>query len=216
MLCTFGSTLLAAASASAEPPPAQTGFQAALRPGLAIPLGSASRGVPMSNVYGLQRSLTLDVGLKPIENLFVGAYLGAGVGGAGSAFDSLCSGASSCSSSSLRIGVEAQFHFRPARLVNPWVGYGIGFESTSSKQELGPVTASQNRNGIEFAHLMAGVDFRVFEVIGVGPYLDFSIAQYGSVSSSSSTQAVQEGSKDIEEKRIHEWLTVGLKITLLP
>lgn len=78
-------------NAPAEAPPASTGFQIALRTGIAVPLGESTRDENMSDVFGVQFPILADIGAKVIPEVFVGAYLGFGIGGAAGKLSDSCS-----------------------------------------------------------------------------------------------------------------------------
>ncbi len=198
------------------PPPARHGFQMALRPGVAVPLGSAQKDLSQSDVFGSQFALTGDFGVKLNDNFFVGGYIGFGIGGAGGKTADQCeSTKASCGSVSARIGVEGQYHIIPQGKINPWVGYGIGFESSSASQTVGALSVSTSRTGFELAHLMGGADFRISKDFGIGPVLDFSVGRYSKASVSGLTTTAGSSS-DINEGAWHEWLTLGARLTIFP
>lgn len=187
----------------------------ALRPGLAVPLGSAQKDVSQSDVFGAQFTVNGDFGVKLNDNFFVGGYIGLGLGGAGGKTAEQCEATkASCGSFSARIGVEGQYHIIPQGKINPWVGYGIGFESSSSSQTVGALSVSTSRTGFEVAHLMGGADFRISKDIGIGPVVDFSLGRYSKASVSGLTTTA--GSSDIKEGAWHEWLTLGARVTIFP
>jgi hypothetical protein len=197
-----------------DAPKARTGFQIAIRPGVAIPLGSVQNGLKLSDVASPQFAATVDIGAKIIPNLFIGGYLGLNIGGAGGSLSDSCNTANAtCTAVTLRIGVQAQYHIIPDGKINPWVGYGIGYEATSINESVGALSVSTTAAGVEFAHLMAGVDFRISRVFGIGPFADLAVAQYSSFSSGNSNNST---SQDITDKALHEWLTIGAKITFFP
>ena len=199
-----------------DAPPGHAGFQLSIRPGIAIPSGSAAKDSSQSDTFGPQFSTTLDIGGKVMKYLFIGGYLGFGVGGSGGKLSDQCSKANAtCTAVSLRIGVEAFFNILPDDKINPWVGYGIGFESSGIGVSGAGSDVTQTASGIEFAHLMGGVDFRVSRVFGIGPFLDLSLSQYSKTSVSGSGAALT-GSGDIQDKAIHEWITIGAKVTFFP
>jgi hypothetical protein len=53
----------------------------ALRTGYSVPLGSVTENLSMSDSVSGQVPILIDIGGKPIPNLFVGGYLGLGFGG---------------------------------------------------------------------------------------------------------------------------------------
>jgi hypothetical protein len=71
--------------------------------------------------------------------------------------------------------------------------------------------------GFEFAHFMAGLDFRLTRVVGIGPFADFAIGQYSRTSSETTINGVTVKSDgDIQNTALHEWLTIGAKFTIFP
>ena len=213
---------------STEAPPPRTGFQLALRTGVALSMGTAfgpTAGAPSTGMHEfvpVQVPLVADVGYKLTPNLFVGAYGGIAVGGGGDVFG--CGqGDVSCTSLSLRGGLLAQYHFLPDRKVDPWIGYGIGYEHTGVTPSNPPsysVGGTFSLAGWDYAHLMAGADFRLGTLLGVGPFADFSLGRY--TVSSTSGDAVNmpigwtETSADLPSTALHEWLMLGVRGTLFP
>jgi hypothetical protein len=199
----------------AAPPPARRGFQMALRPGIAMPLGSTQKDVSQSDVFGPQFTAAADLGVKITNNIFIGGYLGIGVGGTGGKTADQCDAEkTSCSAVSARIGAQAHYHFIPQGKINPWVGYGLGFESSGTSQKVNGFSVSTTRTGFEVAHLMAGADFRISKDFGVGPVADFSIGRYTKASVSGAFASA--GDNDIKDGAWHQWLTLGARLTIFP
>jgi hypothetical protein len=199
-----------------DAPPARTGFQIAVRPGVAIPMGSLAKDLAQNDVFGPQAAFNLDIGGKIIPNLFIGGYLGLNLGGTGGKTADTCKNGVTCAAASLRIGIEAQYHIIPDGKINPWVGYGIGFESSAVSRSNGLITSNISAAGPEFAHLMGGVDFRISKVFGIGPFVDFSVAQYSSGTIGTTVNGTSVTPQDIKDKAIHEWLTLGAKFVFFP
>lgn len=200
--------------AEGEGPPARTGFQMAIRGGAAIPFGEIAKNQKLNDVFGPQAAFSLDIGGKVIPNLFIGGYLGLNIGGAGGKAGDVCSSNNlTCTSATIRLGVEAQYHILPDGKINPWVGYGIGIESSGLGQSKNGQTVTVTATGWEFAHLMAGADFRISKTFGIGPVVDFSIAQYSRTATSG---GLGDSSSDIKDKTLHEWLTIGARLVLFP
>ena len=198
------------------PPPVRLGFQLALRTGYAFRFGrvTAATGGEMSNTFSGQVPVLVEGGAKLTPNVFVGGYTSFAFGGASGAFyRTYCSGGRSCTSTSFRIGVEVQYHFRPAERLNPWVGYGIGYESTGVAASAGGTDLSLGYTGFELAHLTAGLDVRLSRMFAVGPVADFAVGRYGSY------RQVQNGSASdgtVGSGAAHEWLMLGARVTFLP
>jgi hypothetical protein len=187
--------------------PARVGFQTAVRTGYSIPMGKQRdvAGADMSNNFTGQVPLFFEMGGKPSPYVFLGGYLGLGFGRAAGTLQENCG----CSVFSLHIGVEAQAHLLPAATTNPWIGFGIGFESISTN-----TTSSVTMTGVEYARFMAGVDFRLDPVFGVGPFIDLSLGQYSQAREEASGQTIQEAS--IQNQGIHEWLSLGVRGVFFP
>jgi hypothetical protein len=199
-------------------PKAHTGFQVAVRTGVTVPFGSVQKDVKMSDELGVQLPLFADVGVKIIPQLFIGGYVGISVGAVGDTVSSACDRLTvSCSSIGGRIGLQAQYHVLPDGKVNPWIGYGIGYEIAGASGSRADNKFSAALGGVEFAHFMAGADFRISKVVGLGPFADFALGQY-SISSVEQTRFGQtlKSDGDINDKALHEWLTLGVKVTFFP
>lgn len=193
-------------TSASNAPPARVGFQMAARLGYQIPLGNAAEGVKQSDIFGGQVPVYVDIGGKVHRNIFVGGYLGLGLGGCGDAF----AHGQSCASAAFHFGAEILVSILPDGLVDPWVGYGIGIES-------GAVSTGDNSTGslfgFELGHFMGGVDFRLAKGVGIGPYLDFGVGEYTSQSYKSRGVSIDSG---IDQKAIHESFTVGARIVVFP
>lgn len=203
-----------------EAPAARTGFQIALRTGVAVPLGEVDKGEAMSDSFGVQVPIVADIGYKFLPQLFVGAYLGLAVGGVGDKIKQACDKVVvDCTAVGLRFGVEGQFHILPEGRWNPWVGYGIGYEisgaSGTSPRSNDKLTAALG--GVEFAHFMAGLDYRISRVVGLGPFADFSLGQYATATVEQTLNGVTTRTNgDLKDKALHEWLLLGVKVTFFP
>lgn len=220
-------SLGAADQASTEPvneehpdaPLGRRGFQMAFRTGVSIPLGDIEKDSPMSDGFGPQVPLIIDIGGKPIPQLFIGAYLGIAFGGSTGRISEACDrGNYSCVAVGFRIGAQIQYHILPAAKLNPWIGYGIGYEAVGlggSRDDNNKFSAAVG--GVEFAHLMAGLDFRLSKGFGIGPFADFAIGQYSKATFETTTNGnTVKTDGDIRDTAIHQWLTLGAKFTIFP
>jgi hypothetical protein len=198
-------------------PPPRVGFQMGLRTGYAVPLGKATgiAGDDMSESFGGQVPLFIEIGGKPHPNFFVGGYLGLGFGPAAGQVKNFCNdNAITCTGIGVRIGAEFQYHILPEATANPWIGYGIGYESTGIAMSAGGQTGSLTATGVEFAHFMAGVDFRLNRALGIGPVVDFSLGQYSKVRTEFPGDPVRD--QEISNKAMHEWLALGVRVVFFP
>jgi hypothetical protein len=190
--------------------PAHKGFQMALGSGYSIPFGDVDASLPASDFMSGQVPLLLDIGYKTSPHLYIGGYVGYGFGRAGKMVDCLCSESGvDCSLSTLRIGVNLQYHFFPAEKINPYIGYGIGYESATFKASGPGGRAEITASGFELARLTAGADFRTNSVIGFGPYADLGLGMYTSLSDAYDSVSVQDPT-------MHGWFNLGVRMMLFP
>jgi len=214
-LISLACVLASPSIAHAVPPPARTGFQMAVRTGFSLPMGESSDGEDMSDIYSGQVPIFLDIGGKVIPNLFIGGYFGLGFGGAAGRLGDICDAANAtCTTVSVRLGVEAQYHFLPAGSANPWLGYGVGFESSGVGISAGGRDGTVTLTGFEFGRFGGGVDFRISRTFGIGPFLDFSVGNYSHAKYDLPGTVTDEGS--IANTATHEWLTFGVRGVFFP
>jgi hypothetical protein len=200
-----------------DAPLARVGFQTALRTGYTLPMGKVSDvpGDEMIESFSGQFPLFLEMGGKPHPSLFIGGYLGFGFGRAAGTLQGLCNSSNiTCTGIALHLGVEFQYHILPAALVNPWIGYGIGYESMQISMSKVGQSVDVTVTGVEFARFMAGVDFRVDPIFGIGPFSDISLGQFSNVRSDPSGRASID--QEIPRKAMHEWFTVGVRGVFYP
>ncbi|HKO50613.1 MAG TPA: hypothetical protein VJV79_22975 [Polyangiaceae bacterium] len=210
--------LVLSSVAFAQTPPARKGFQMDIRTGWSMPMGTAfggGQGLTPSDtrlweITSGHVPFIVDIGAKVMPELFVGGYFGLGFGGAGGKTLDACEAShSDCSTVDLHFGVEAQYHILPAGLANPWIGYGLGFESFGLRQSANGISRTTTLTGFEFARFMGGVDFRITRVFGVGPFIDLSMASFSRISDGDNSQS-------IDQTRTHTWLTFGARFVLFP
>lgn len=205
-------------AALAEPPKAKTGFQMAIRTGYSAPFGEIVKDTDLSDFSSGQVPLIVDIGGKVIPQLFLGGYVGFGFGGPGGNQADICDrNNSTCFGFGLRFGAEAQVHFIPDGFANPWLGYGIGFESLA-------LAVDNSRNddviaagvgGWEYAHFMGGVDFRLNRIVGIGPFVDVSLGSYRTVSYDNGN-TTRSSDIDDAERAMHGWATFGVRVVFFP
>jgi hypothetical protein len=193
----------------------------AVRTGLAIPLGKVAGGsdgtsdLAMSDVFSPQVPIVVDLGGKPIPNLFIGGYIALGFGGAAGITADNCHDAhAGCVATSVGIGAEIQYQLFPGENLNPWFGYGIGFAESTVGGDSGGTRQRVSVTGPDFAHFSAGLDFRLSKDLGIGPMIDFTLGKY-------TREKLEGGSSlsveaDIPNTTIHEWLTIGARLVIFP
>jgi outer membrane protein W len=184
-------------------------FVIGARLGYGIPMGDGSEGEAMSDGLSGQIPIWLDLGYMVTPNIMVGLYGQYGFGLLSSDMNDACDTQSiDCSASIVRLGIQGQYHLSPAEKFDPWLGLGIGYEWATLSQSAGGVSLSTTTKGFEFVNLQGGLDYKLSPAFGIGPFLSFSLGQYGSYSSSGGGQSA---SGDIDKTAIHEWLTFGVR-----
>lgn len=197
----------------------------AFRLGFQAPLGDATgeQNDALSRRYAWQVPLVLDIGARFARSFFVGAYLGAGIGATGddAGVDAACvdddeNGNNDivCSASTARLGLEVLYSFQPDQALNPWIGYGIGFEvaSASINDRYKALEETVTSTGVTFADITVGLDLR--KKIGVGPFLDFALGQFNTTTTDLGSRGKYKYS--IENKALHAWLMFGLRMVINP
>ena len=201
----------APAAASAEPDPNATHFEVALRVGFGVPLGSAYQNdtggdQSLGDIDSFTIPVQIDLGARLGGAWFLGAYFSYGFGGSNST--TACSGGA-CTPSTLRFGGQVHWHLLGNASTDPWIGLGSGYERVSVSSDAGTATLS----GWEFANIQAGLDFALGSAVKLGPWVSFSLGQYSSASSSGSGGGI---SIDLQNKTLHEWITGGIRLVILP
>jgi hypothetical protein len=197
-------------------PAVRLGFQMALRSGFALPIGKATGddGGKMSELTTGHVPVIVELGGKVVPNLFLGGYIGLSAGLAAGDADDLCDqGDYDCYLTGVRAGLQGHFQLNPHGNINPWIGYGIGYESlrlTISGDEDG----SLSRSGPEYARIMGGFDFRLSRTFGFGPFLDVSIGKYTHYEDK--LPGLEEDDGRLTRTATHEWVTFGARFVFFP
>jgi hypothetical protein len=204
-------------------PPA-SGFQFAFRTGLTFPYGDATDqgGDALGTRYAWQIPIVIDLGARFAQSFFAGAYLGIGFGSTGSdtRLDAACRDDDddgendiTCNVVSLRAGLEGSYSFQPGESLNPWVGYGIGYEATTATytdHERG-YKETVTSGGVTWAQLTLGLDLR--KSIGVGPFLEVAIGEFNKTTTEIGTDKY---SVNIPDRALHAWIMLGLRFVVNP
>lgn len=201
----------------------RTGFEGGLRVGYAIPFGKLTEsGGDVRDATVGQVPLMLELGYRVTPQLFVGVAGHYGFGIVADDFSSRCEVLPEidCSATDVRIGLEAQFHPLQGQQLDPWIGFGIGYESFTLTVEGGGVEVDTTVSGFEFAKLQAGLDLTLTEYLRVGPFMSFSLAEFADISvdcsGPSGTCSQLQAPDSITSRALHQWLLFGVRATLGP
>jgi hypothetical protein len=171
-------------------------FSLGARLGYGFGMGDVGGTLAMDEWVKSQVPVQLDAMYRVTPNVGLGAYLSYGFGQTGDVCD--FAGAD-CSARVTRLGVQATYSFAGQQFL-PWIGAGIGYEWNTIDDGTDEATFT----GWEFLNLQAGGDYKVNEQLSVGPYAMFSIAQYGD-------GEIGGFSAPISDKKMHEWLSFGVR-----
>jgi len=199
-------SLPAVAFADEEPPPVPanavpaSGARFGIRTGLARPIGSAFAGSSsMSDtIYGYV-PIRLDAGVRIARHFYVGvdAQL-APIIPAG------CTTGFSCSGMDTRLGVMVAYHLLPTKLVDPYIGIGVGYEILHTSRSVGTTSVDITARGFELINGDLGADVRIGRSWRVGPVISGSVARYTSV-------AVNGIDSTDFTTMLHAWAMVGVR-----
>jgi hypothetical protein len=211
------------ATGAAEPVPKKGKGEVALRLGYSVPFGDLSGGNSMKDTAAGLVPLQIDIllGGGYFRN---GPYLRAAVGAHGRNYD----GCTGCFPLMFAAGYQAAIHTTPKAPVDFWIGAGVGFNlmnlsgtangivttSTGNVTTI-PIKVSDTFYAFPELTAQAGVDFGK-KGLKVGPYVNFTAAQYFGVSSERECIGVicsgqSTRSVSIDSKSFHYWLNVGVK-----
>jgi hypothetical protein len=139
--------------------------------------GLVSTGLE-SDVVGVLLPVTLDIGYRLTPHWYLGGYFGVAYG-TGSNCAEGGTDSASCWETQIRVGVDAEYDIVTDRWYQPWVSVGVGWETMNEMEtDQEGDESSGSSNGIEFANVGVGVDFRVHDRSRLGPYFMTSLATY--------------------------------------
>ena len=197
----------------------------AFRLGVTAPFGSASGAAndELARRYAWQLPLVVDIGGRFARSWFVGAYLGGGIGSTGSdeRVDAACEDDDengqndiACNALSGRIGLEAFYSFLPDENLNPWIGYGVGFEvaSASISDRSRGLKETVTSTGVTFADLTIGFDLR--KKVGIGPFIDVALGRFNNTTTDFGARGSYKYA--IDDRALHGWITLGVRLVINP
>ena len=182
----------------AAPPAAfdRPGFDFAARLGYAFPFGNAFGDSKLSDATPGAVPLVVEAGYRLNAHFTIGALFQYGFSRINEDAGVDCTGAG-CSGRVVRLGIQGIFNVDRAALLIRWLGIGTGYEWLNPK-------GAQDVRGFELVTLQGGADYRVTPQLAVGPFFSFSLGRYTTTDSEST-------STDLRDKRLHEWLQLGVR-----
>ncbi len=186
-------------------------FFLGLRLGYGLPMGEVVSDDDMTDTTAGQIPLGFDFGYMVSTHFMLGLYAQYGFGRLGEDFADACdSQGISCSVSDVRFGAQVQYHISPSEKVNPWLGFGVGYEVLTLNASRGENEGSRSAKGFEFVNLQGGLDFAAARGVGIGPFFSLSFGQYDTMAADNGTRSESEDIPS-DERAMHEWITFGLR-----
>jgi hypothetical protein len=143
----------------------------------------------LEDVSGPGGLVELNVGYRLIPELTLGAY------GTFSKFQKGDDLTSDTDVLGATAGIQAAWHFRPTRSVDPWVSLGGGWKGLWLDPSSGKTTSLQ---GFELARLQIGADYRVSPDVAITPVIGGSLSMFVSQDS-----AMTNDLTEIEDKEVN-------------
>jgi opacity protein-like surface antigen len=202
-------TPVAQQTGSQPSPLSKPGVDLGVRLGYALPFGNTDGTDKLSDGFSGAVPIVLEAGYRLNESFTVGALFQYGLAQVKENMTTMCGGAVSCSGSVIRLGIEGIYNFNLDAPVTPWVGIGSGYEWMNISGTVAGQNISAGAKGFEFVTVHAGGDYRVTPQLALGPFLSFSLAQYSSISGEA--PGLGSTTMDITQKKMHEWLQIGVR-----
>ena len=186
------------------------GFDFGVRLGYALPFGGIDGDDDVSEGVSGAVPVVLEAGYRLNSNFTIGALFQYGIMQVKENDTTGCNTPGiGCSGSVVRLGLEGIYNIDSDGPFRPWVGVGTGYEWFTFSASGPGGEASLTAKGFEFVTLHAGGDYRMTPNFALGPFVSFSLAQY----SSGTVEVPGSGSvtMDIDDKKLHEWLQLGVR-----
>lgn len=203
-LCLSLSTPASADEQAATSPPtgevSPTGPRIGLRTGVGLPIGSAFAGSGgLSDTISAYVPLRLDVGYRIERHFYVGID-----GQLASIVPANCTSGFSCSGTNTRVGVMVAYHLLPTKVIDPYVGVGVGYEVLHTSRSIGDASVDITARGFEVLDAELGADVRIGRSWRIGPVVSGSLGRYTSVAVNGIT------STDFDTLQ-HVWINIGVR-----
>jgi hypothetical protein len=202
-----GATIVLAFLATPAPARAQVSLGARL--GYGFGFGKVGGTLGMDDWLKDQIPIQVDALFRVNPRLALGAYFSHGFARPFGELRDICDlPDADCGGRVQRLGLQAQLRIAERGRYEPWAGAGIGYEwNRLDAPDVGG-RVEVTYKGWEFLHLQGGVDYRVAPRLLVGPFLLFSLTQYGEGEVSGD---FGRGDGPIDRTTMHEWLMLGIR-----
>lgn len=194
-----------------EPAPALVRFSGYSSLNLGFPTGSVTSSAPLSNMASHAYQIEGGPDLVIARHVIVGVNLGVGRVALGDDVEVTCRRFNvSCTGATFTAGAHVEVLLMPAGSpVVPWIGVEAGYELLALSLANGISNAGLSFTGNQ-VEIRAGVDFRLREQGGWGPFIAYQSGKYTSLEITDGPNTDQS-SMGIPNQSDHGWLLVGLR-----
>lgn len=204
--------LAAAALALLFPLAAAAQFSIGASLGYSFPMGDYAQDVPMDDFVAGVVPLEINARYAVVPDLDLGVYFGYGPAIKDSDLADACDASDvDCSVYTWGFGVMGEYGFGEMGGFNPFVGARFGMSWFTWKTSDGSDWFKVGARGWE-AGLQAGADKKLGEKFSLGGFLGFTFGQFGTEYVADSEE-ITDDSTDIEDKAMHQYLTLGVRGT---
>lgn len=189
--------------------------QVGARLGYAVPQGSVwgdsllgteqFSELPMTDVFSSKIPIGIEAVFGVSKRFAIGASVYYGAISSNASAGKACSPPNQCSYHDWELGVEALINIVPDGFLNPYLGFGLGYEILSSSETIGPQTSDASLTGVQWLKLQGGLDFKIVNGMSLGPYVSYSFGIYTTRSSG--------GTDESPPAAFHEWAGFGIRGT---
>ena len=186
-------------------------FEVGVRVGFGLPAGKVGGlgygpDPDLSHVTPGIVPLIIDVGYRVDRSFYLGLSLQYAFGFVNTEQNAFCENSGvSCSVGDLRIGLNFHYHLALGLPVDPWVGFGVGYEWLLASTTGPGYTDSQTASGFELANFQLGVDIAGQPKFALGPFVSVSFGDYGGISQSDGPSGT------FGRIEIHSWILLGVR-----
>lgn len=199
---------------------AESGVEVGVRAGYTIPLGTSVNGgelgdIDFNRTIDGATPLGLDVSYRLAPMFAVGLYGQYGFGFLPKESADNCENANfDCSISDIRAGLQATY-IAQLKAMEAWLGVTLGLDRIATQLE--GITFPVNSIAMtlpEFG-VQGGVGFKVTPTFSIGPFasLSFGRFSYGHLELNGEERHMHVPS---DQRRFHEWLTLGVRGSFTP
>jgi hypothetical protein len=178
--------------------------------GIVAGIRGSDNELPLDREFSSGTQLTLEAGWRFPIGITAALFVQWGLVPPGQlAGNGLCETASCSDGRTLKYGVEVLYHFLRDRPLSPFLGAGFGWERSGYHVSDASGSADLRYEGWQWLDAQAGADWAVSPGLFLGAFVANSFGRYERVSASGPGFSA---SGDIEKKRVHDWLQIGLRL----